>query len=202
MSRKIYVIRHVSTELNEDGRIRGWVDVPPSEKGLKEADSLAQKLKGTNIGIIFHSDFQRARKTAAPLAELLDIPSYGTKLLRPWNLGDYSGRSSSQVHPEIVSLAENDPDKAPKGGESFNTFLRRARRGIRHALENSKDKPLAIVTHHRVERALKAGLMDGEIDHDIMFQHGEDPGHAEQMEIEGAEGPDVTGPKEAKGDAR
>ncbi len=202
MSREIYLIRHGSTELNEDGRIRGWVNVPLSDKGHKEVKSLAEKLKNTNIGVIFHSDFDRARDTAEPLAKATGAEMFSTKLLRPWNLGDYTGRSSSQVHPDIVRLAENEPDKPPKGGESFNDFLRRAKKGVRHALANSGDRPLALVTHHRVERALKAGLLSGDLDYDVMFQHGEDPAHAEKLTIADAEGPSVTGPKEAKGDAR
>jgi probable phosphoglycerate mutase len=211
-TRTIYVIRHGSTELNEAHRIRGHANVPLSPLGHEEVRKLGAALASSNIGIIFHSDLDRATDTAAAVAKATGAKEYSTKLLRPWNLGDYTGRASSEVHPSIVSSAENTPGRPIKGGESFFAFVDRAKRGIIHALLSSEGEPLALVTHHRVERWLQAKKAAGwpsgrEVDLEVMFQHGEDPAHAEKLGIplgwlgyrEGLEGADVEGPEHVDG---
>ena len=210
--RTIYVIRHGSTELNEKHQIRGHANVPLSALGREEVRKLGAKLASSNIGIIFHSDLDRARDTADAVAQATGAKDFSSKLLRPWDLGDYTGRASSQVHPSIVSAAENTPGRPVKGGESFDTFVDRARRGIIHALVSSEGAPLALVTHHRVERWLQAKRAAGwpsgrEVDLEVMFQHGEDPAHAEKLSIPLAwlgdnpalRGSDVRGPDSADG---
>ncbi len=162
--RSIYVIRHASTELNENDEIRGWSNPPLSDLGRKEAAGLAKRLANTGIEVIFHSDLERAVATAEAIAKTTGAKSYSTKLLRPWDLGKFTGRSSSQVIPEITRFAENAPDKPVAGGESFNDFLARAKKGIKEALENSNGKRLAILSHHRVERAIEAVAMDGSME--------------------------------------
>lgn len=214
--RTIYVIRHGSTELNEAGRIRGWSNVALSELGKREVERLGKQLANSNIGVIFCSDLDRARDTAEAVARTTGAKVYPTELLRPWNLGDYTGRSSSVVHPDIVRLAENEPNKATKGGESFNAFKKRAFEGLRWALVNSDGLPLALVTHHRVERLLNAWTELGQpsdhaLDLAVMFEHGEDPAHAEQLPIylpsvhsayDPLCGEDVEGPETADGGER
>lgn len=184
--RSIYVIRHGSTELNEKDEIRGWSNPPLSTLGRKEAAALAKKLADSGIEVIFHSDLGRAADTAEALARTTGAKLYAMKQLRPWDLGKFTGRSSSQVIPEITRFAENSPDRPVAGGESFNSFLARAKRGVKDALENSNGKKLALVTHHRVERAIQAGLLekpDLKVDCAVMFQKGEKPGHAERVKI-------------------
>lgn len=181
--RSIYLVRHASTELNdEEDCIRGWSNVPLSTKGWKESFRLAQKTKNTNIGIIFTSDFDRATGTANAIAAPLHIPVIKTELLRPWNLGVYTGKPWRQVHDQIVKAATETPTLAVPDGESFNDFRIRAFNGLRFALANSRGRPIAMVTHHRVERLFKCSSPDGEIGSG-MFEKGEPPGAAEKVTV-------------------
>jgi len=203
--RTIYVIRHGSTALNEAGRSRGWSNVELSPEGREEVKRLGSKLARSNIKVIFHSDLDRATDTARAVADATGAKSYGTRLLRPWNLGDFTGRSSSEVHPKITRMAEEHPGVTLKNGESFENFKQRAFKGLHFALANSDGLPLALVTHHRVERLLQAWAAmgqprDHEIDLGVMFQHGEDPAHAEKLTLRDVpEGANVKGPDRADG---
>lgn len=213
-ARRIYVIRHGSTELNEEGRIRGTCNVQLSELGWKEVFSLAERLRESNIERIFCSDLDRAVNTAGAIAAAVHAPVTKTELLRPWNVGDYTGRVSSTVTPKMERLARSTPNVPAPNGESFNTFKHRAFAGVRTALAGSERRPLALVTHHRVERLLAAWSAEGQpsdlaLDLDVMFTHGEEPAHAEQVSIDlhalasdslPYAGASVKGPQEAEGD--
>lgn len=182
--RTIYLVRHGSTELNDDQDcIRGWKNVPLSTKGWKEAFSLAKKLKTTNIGIIFTSDLDRAVGTANAIAGQKHVPITKTILLRPWNLGEYTGKPFKEVDDQIRRFAEELPTLAVPGGESFIDFKNRAFNGLRFALANSRGLPVVISTHHRVERLFKSTAPDQLVDLKTMFQKGEPPGGAEKVTV-------------------
>lgn len=213
-SRRVYVIRHGSTELNEEDRIRGTSNVQLSELGWREVRSLAERLRDSNIECIFCSDLDRAVNTAGAIAAVVHAPVTRTELLRPWNVGDYTGRASSTVTPKMERLARSTPNVPAPNGESWNTFKFRAFSGVRFALAGSDRRPLALVTHHRVERLLAAWTAlgqpsDCELDLDVMFTRGEPPAHAEQVALNlhalAADslpyaGASVKGPQEAEGD--
>ncbi len=205
--RTVYLVRHGSTELNHDDRIRGWSNVPLSSAGWKEVFALAKKLKSSNIGIIFSSDLDRAVGTASAIsAQVGGVPIIKSQLLRPWNLGSFTGQPVKEVHAEIVRLAKNAPNRAPPSGESFNQFKARAFNGVRFALANSRGKPLAIVSHHRFERLMEATAGGAKpVDFAQMFKKGDPPSNAEKISfylpaIAGAQptniyaGPSVIGP--------
>lgn len=140
-------------------RIRGWLDVPLSPQGKKEVNHLADKLADSGIKNIASSNLKRAHETADVIAEVTGAVVRKDMALRPWDLGKFAGEKSALVCDQINSYAKNKPDQAVPEGESFNKFKKRAFGGIVKAIDSGAD---AIVTHHRVERLLKAWQAQGE----------------------------------------
>jgi probable phosphoglycerate mutase len=191
----VYLIRHGATALNSqngDGsvdRIRGWKDVPLSKNGRQEAEKLGYKLKNSGIDVIYHSPLERATDTAEEVARGTGAPLIANDKLKPWNVGELTGQESKTAHPELEKYASENPDKAVPGGESFNEFKHRTFDGLKEVLEQSGDKFPAIVTHHRVERLIKAWIKAGQkpdlsIDMKEMMKHGEGTAGHEVVHIE------------------
>ena len=158
--RRVYLIRHGSTEMNSEDRIRGQCNVPLSAEGREEIARLAELLRESNIQFIVSSDLDRAVETAESIARARGARLNKTGLLRPWDVGKFTGRSASAVTPRLIELARDTPARPAPGGESFNDFKHRAFMGIRVAL-GASEAPLAIVSHHRMERLLAAWLSAG-----------------------------------------
>ena len=153
---QMMVIRHGTTQLNSDGKIRGWLNVPLSDEGRLDAQDMAKYLRNSPPDVIYTSDFIRAHDTAKIISEGTGTPiKEVTKDLRPWNLGDLTGQLASEVHPIISDYAINKPDEAIPGGESFNTFKTRFLTKVQEITKANPDKLVAIVTHHRGERLLE-----------------------------------------------
>jgi len=186
-ARRVYLIRHGSTEMNSEDLIRGQCNVPLSAEGKEEVARLAALLCESNLRFLVSSDLDRAVETARAVAASTGAVVVKTALLRPWDVGSFTGRPAEEVTPRLFELARDAPSKMTPGGESFNSFKKRAFEGLRTALFAS-DAPLGIVSHHRVERLLAAWFATGcpsdcELDLDLMFTRGEPPAHAEMLEV-------------------
>jgi alpha-ribazole phosphatase len=158
-TRFIQLIRHGATKLNNDDvsvdRIRGWSNVPLSPDGHEEAIHLGDRLRTDPPMSIIASDLLRASETAEIISRLTKAPLVEkTKAFRPWNVGDYTGKLTSDCIP-ILEDHTKHPNKPLPGGESFNSFKRRFMTGLLYAL-NKHHGMIALVTHHRGERLLKA----------------------------------------------
>lgn len=191
--REIYLIRHGATKLNGTNtnsvdKIRGWSDVPLSEEGREEVHETAEKLKNSGIQAIVSSDLSRAEETSRIIGEAIGVEPTFTEKLRPWDLGELTGQATTKVLPKIAEYVRSKPDEPVPQGESFNSFKARAFDGVREAMEQHPDEMLALVTHHRLERLMKAWAAAGQppdhnIDLEVFLEKGDPPAGAETIKV-------------------
>src|SRR5437899_912601 len=97
MTAILYVIRHGSTRLNTDGRLRGRVDEPLDDVGRTQAGALAALFQSVPVEVIVSSPLLRAQETAAPIVSatgaLLEINDVFTD--RDW--GRWSGCATADI---------------------------------------------------------------------------------------------------------
>lgn len=185
----VYLVRHGCTDMNEQpgtsvDKIRGWQDVPLNEEGKQDAQNIAQKLKGKGVKSIVASDLGRAAETAQVVGATLGIKPDYTPKLRPWNLGDFQGQDTKKVIPQLKQYLDN-PSKPVPGGESFQDFHDRAMEGMDDALGHPS--PVAVVSHHRVERLINGWAKTGQdnpvIDETEFVKKGEEPGGIQKLDF-------------------
>ncbi len=185
------LIRHGATKLNKHGtaedRIRGWENVPLSAEGHREARRLADKLRDSGLEVVYSSDLDRARHTAEAVAQATGAELVMSRKLRPWDLGRFTGQHSADVAKELPEFIGN-PDRRVPEGEAFNHFRDRAFEGLGEAIKGAKGRSMAIVTHHRIERLLKAWMAEGQpedhsVDARTFLHRGEPPGAVEKMTL-------------------
>ena len=189
----LYIVRHGETKLNNDtdtsqDRIRGWTDVPLTDKGRQEAKVAGEKLKKHNIEVICCSPLSRAHETAKIIGKILNIKPVPIEGLKPWDLGELTGTSTKEALPKIAEYVRKKADKKVPEGESFNDFSNRAFEGFKEAIEKADGKTLCIVTHHRDERLIRAWVKAGcpadhHIDLDLFLQKGDPPGGVIALKI-------------------
>lgn len=124
---RLIIVRHGHTTLNSQGadeRLRAWLDVPLSERGLQEAAETAEKLVDYPVETIFCSDLRRARQTAHAIRRRTQATVTPTNELRPWNLGAFGGQRVKELIP-FLTLLNQRPELPAPGGESFYQFYGR-----------------------------------------------------------------------------
>lgn len=163
----LYLIRHGQTAFNkEPSRIRGWLDVPLSQAGEKEAQAVAMKMSKADPAptAVFSSSLQRAVSTADAISNRLGIPHHIDDRLRPWNLGALAG-NSVKASEHIIRHWVTNPDAEVPNGESYRTFAMRWMDALDHHFGSSTaDSIPALVTSHSNLMTAR-DLLDGRIPH-------------------------------------
>ena len=124
----LVLVRHGESQWNLENRFTGWVDVPLSEKGVREAREAGERLKkeGLKFDCAFTSDLQRAQVTLGLILEKLgqtDIPVEKDKALNERHYGELQGLNKAETAEkfgeEQVKIWRRSYDVAPPGGESL-----------------------------------------------------------------------------------
>ncbi|MGC8868635.1 MAG: histidine phosphatase family protein, partial [Sulfurihydrogenibium sp.] len=89
--KKIYLCRHGESEYNAKKIVQGHIDTNLTEKGIKQAQSLAEFLKDKNIQKIVSSDLKRAYQTAKTVAEVLGLTVHVDQRIREMHFGTWEG---------------------------------------------------------------------------------------------------------------
>lgn len=189
--RSLYVIRHGATALNvESGnveRVRGWKNIPLSDKGMEQVKALAQQLKHSKIDVLVSSDLLRAHQTANAVAITTDADIFYDRRLRTWNVGEFEGKPSESVFDTTRKFAQQWSDRRIPGGESFDEFKGRIFAALKDVMARKEDH-LGIVTHRWVERLIKAWIAQGSppdhtLDFNTLFEYGEKTANAEKVTL-------------------
>ena len=111
MTQTIWIARHANRLdfVNPDWFLTAErrYDPPLSEDGMKQAQQLANRLKGENITHIFASPFLRTVQTASQVAEVLDLPIFLESGLSEWLNPEWM--TSTPERLTIEALAELFP---------------------------------------------------------------------------------------------
>ena len=125
----LYLARHGETAWSLSGQHTSVTDLPLTEAGERQADSLGHRLKGQRFAKVFTSPLQRAARTCAR-AGFGDVVQVDPDLLE-WNYGRYEGRTSKDIHAERPDW-DLFRDGCP-GGESPDEVGARADRVVQKA---------------------------------------------------------------------
>lgn len=118
------LLRHGTTELNEDNCFRGMLDPPLDDKGIIEAHEAAQFLSRQHIERIVSSPLLRAIQTAQIVSGVIGgIHIDQRRQLFPWQMGtDFYGKDREELSDKLEHYVKN-PNDVPENGQSLNAFV-------------------------------------------------------------------------------
>lgn len=141
--RRIYLVRHGETASNA-ARVFQMPETPLSERGIAQAERVAERLAGCGISLVLASDFARAATTAERVRRATGAELELDPLLQERNFGALRGRAYAELGFDAFA-----PDYEPPGGEAWRVFESRVDRAwerIRAAALRCEGS-LAVVTH-------------------------------------------------------
>lgn len=149
-------IRHAETASNlggADAVMSGCFDLPLTERGVHQAQVLGARLtEEPPPDIIYSSPLQRARRTAAAVAERVAREVSLLPALREIDCGAVDGwplRKVQEHYPRewAQNNARSDPDFRWPGGESYREFRERTLQALRAIVDRHPAERVMIVTH-------------------------------------------------------
>lgn len=122
----LILLRHGQSQWNLENRFTGWVDVPLSELGEREAKSAGGKIKSIKVDVAYTSVLKRANETlrlALESAGITQIPIIRDPALNERHYGELQGLNKEETArkfgAEQVHIWRRSYDIAPPGGESL-----------------------------------------------------------------------------------
>jgi broad specificity phosphatase PhoE len=146
----ILLVRHGETDGNA-ARVLQRPEVPLNDRGIRQAEQLAQRLIALGFAHVVCSNLLRARMTAAPLAARSGMTIEETPLLQERNFGDLRGMPYAALNEDPFG-----PDVAPPNGEDWPTFHVRVAEAFAFVVQRRRSLKgnLVVITHGLVCRAV------------------------------------------------
>lgn len=149
---RVILTRHGETEWNLEGRVQGVMDSPLTEKGIRQAQTLANRLQDEGISVIYSSNLPRAIATADEIRKFLNLSEVVVSpVIRELSFGEWEGRQWKdlrQDYPELFKIWEQSPDQVQiPGGESMQHVTERAWGFFSGLADKHPGETLCIVTH-------------------------------------------------------
>ncbi len=123
---QLVIFRHGQSIWNLENKFTGWVDVELSPKGIDEARSAGEKIKGYNFDYAYASDLKRAQNTLTLALETAGHPAISAiydKALNERMYGDLQGlnkeETAKKYGDEQVKIWRRSFDVPPPNGESL-----------------------------------------------------------------------------------
>lgn len=159
--------RHGATEMTEQTIIQGSgkaTDTGLSDEGRREAEHLAESLRGTGIEIILCSPLRRAQETAAAVAAALGLKVTTEPLLTERNYGQAEGKTMAEAEQLFPAYAEHRRTAVIPKAETSQELERRAVKLFEKVLGGYSGKKVLCVTHNGLLRAVLHHLTGKEME--------------------------------------
>ena len=159
----IYFIRHGECAGNRERRIRGCVDFPLNENGIKQARALAERMKELGIGRIVTSPLSRAVMTAEILGLRLGLSPVVKDGFRNICFGSWENRLQSEIIEEFPVMWKTwltSPESLRvDGAENIEEVRRRSLRELERTVAEYAGETIALVSHRALLKPMLAGAL-------------------------------------------
>ncbi len=165
---RIVLIQPGSTDFDEQGRIKGSLDLPLSVSGAEQAALAAQQLAAEPLEAIYSGPSQSALQTAAAMAENRKMRVRPLEKLKNIDHGLWHGKLIEEVRqnqPRIYRQGQENPEAfcAPEG-ESVAAARQRAQGVLTKLIKKHKRGTVALVVPEPLASVIRGLLQSVEMD--------------------------------------
>ena len=162
---RLLLVRHGETDWNLARRYQSYSDVPLNQKGIRQAQYLAQRLSKEKIDAIYSSDLSRATETAILIAKKYEplLAVQCDPRLRELSFGNWEGLNYQEIqeqwHTEVNSWFADPVNVSPPNGETMTQLSARVRSALGELQSKHQDETILIVSHGGIIQVLLCMLL-------------------------------------------
>jgi len=164
---QMYVVRACSTDFDEQGRIKGTLDIPLSETGQSQVGQLVGDLHEQRIQVIYASPCRSAQQTAAALGADHHLKVKTLDELQNLDHGLWHGKLVDEVRvsqPKVFRQLQDHPETVcPPQGEPVGAAVERVRSLISRLVRKHKSGAIALVVPEPIASFVRAALSQAEL---------------------------------------
>ena len=146
---RVVLIRPGTTDYDEQGRIKGTLDIPLNDFGNNQTAQAADELSELDIEIVYSSPCQAAAETAAVLANSLGVKSKSVNRLQNLDHGLWQGKLIDEVKStqrKVYKQWQEQPETVcPPEGETLSSARQRVQTALEKILKKHKTGTIGMV---------------------------------------------------------
>jgi probable phosphoglycerate mutase len=173
---QVFLAKSAATDLEDQDRIVGTLDVPINVRGQAEVSDIARELAGVPIDTIYATASESARQTAAQLAKKLGVKVKELDELRNLDFGLWQGLPVAEVerkHRKLYSKWKESPCEAcPPAGEEIGQVYGRVEKWIGPIIRRNSFRAVVIVAPDPLRRIIRCYLKDRKVDNVLLQAQG------------------------------
>ncbi|MFH5923586.1 histidine phosphatase family protein [Roseomonas xinghualingensis] len=158
MATTFFLVRHAAHDRVGSVLCGRMPAVNLGELGRRQADALADRLGGERISAIYTSPLERARETAAPIAQRIGLHPQASDPITEIDFGRWTGRSFDSLgsDPDWTRWNESRSTARPPGGESMGEVQSRVTGELSRLQQDHPEGRIVLVSHCDVIKAALA----------------------------------------------
>lgn len=164
---EVLLVRPGCTTFDEEGRIKGSLDIPLSHRGIEQAESLAKNLAQTKLDCIYVSPNESAQQSAKYIAEYNFCKQKTLACLRNLDHGLWQGKLLAEVkrlQPRVYRQFQDHPgDVCPPEGETVHQAIERIRSTIAKLAKKHRGGRIAIIVPQPLASIVRYVLIGGSL---------------------------------------
>lgn len=164
---QIVLIRPGSTDLDEQGRIKGILDIPLSPHGAEQVARTVEELSEIQIRAIYTSPAVCCEQTASALAAARQMRFKRIDKFHNVDHGLWHGKLIEEVRetqPKVYRQGQDKPETVcPPEGESLAAARQRVRAALVKLLKKHKDGVIALVAPEPLATVCRSVLSASEM---------------------------------------
>ncbi|MDA1048914.1 MAG: histidine phosphatase family protein [Planctomycetota bacterium] len=161
---KLLLIRPGVTDFDEQGRIKGTLDIPLNDHGTAQVAQTIDELAGEDIDAIYVSPCQCCQQTAELLAKSRDMKAKTLKGLNNLNHGLWHGKRVEEVkqqQPKVYRQWQEHPETVcPPEGEPLSDAKQRVDTALAKLIKKHKDGVVALIVPEPLTSVILSQLND------------------------------------------
>lgn len=163
----VLLIRSGLTDFDEQGRIKGTLDIPLNDTGAEQVAQTAAELSGREITAIYVSPCQCCEQTAEALSSGREVKVKQLKRLQNLDHGLWHGKLIEEVkqqQPKVYRQWQEHPETVcPPEGELLSDVTERVRMELAKLLKKHKDGVIAFVVPEPLASVLRSLLNESDL---------------------------------------
>lgn len=167
---QIVLVKPGVTDFDAQGRITGTLDVPLSDSGIAQAQSVATELAGVEITAVYSGPCLAAQQTAVEITAHSRVRPRVEAKLKNVDMGLWQGRELDELktnQPRFVrQWLENPEQICPPGGETLMDVRPRVDAFLKRISRKHKSGVVVVVVADPLasEIAARIDMLDGDDD--------------------------------------
>jgi broad specificity phosphatase PhoE len=187
---RIVLVRPGCTDFDQQGRMKGTLDIPLSNDGSKQVSALAERLREFAFDAIYHAPCASARESALMISQTRRVKPKLVEELRNIDHGLWHGKRIDEVkqtQPRVYRQGQEHGDSiCPPGGEPIANGRERVQSWLTKLVKKTRQgiiccvvpEPIASVLASEIQHSEFEDLWEAELD-DAQWQVFEVESHAD-----------------------